>query len=626
MQTLSHHNHISGLRALAIVPVVLFHTNPTLFSNGYLGVDIFFVISGYLITKTLITNSKDIDVAKLFNFYLKRARRTLPALIFVVFTTIPFFIFILPPIQLVDFSQSLITTVLFLSNFLFGSENEYWGTLSELKPLLHTWSLSIEWQFYLLFPFIFFFENKKNLIIIIFILSLLSAVILNLNDYHFFLANHKIRLDHFFFSTNRIWEFLAGSLIFFYNSENKNRFKNNILSIIGLGLLVISFIFFNTEKHPGIFALIPIIGTVLIIKYSVNGTLANIIFNNYFFLHLGSISYSLYLWHQPILAYLKNIFSNNLSFQYQTFAILLSYLISLLTYNFVEKTFYEKKFLKDKIFIILCSTCISLIILSGFLISLKKDVIIKSISQKIFILNKKFPNRILEGINISTINANTFDESNRYKIHIIGDSYSDDLFWMLHHNKVLKKTFQFTGEQTGQDPFILLQEKNRRNAEAIIYTKQFYENEINPNHFIKFKEKYIEDHQKFILMGRPNEFFVGDPDPLTFALIKSKNNQELYKKNNFKQIDKYFYSILKDDVFRINSNLKKIAKDLNITYLERFDYACDNVEKICKSTNSNGLSIYIDQGHISVSGAIVLNEMLIKKNWFKPIYELSKNR
>ena len=169
-------------------------------------------------------------------------------------------------------------------------------------------------------------------------------------------------------------------------------------------------------------------------------------------------------------------------------------------------------------------------------------------------------------------------------------------------------------------------EKNRRNAEAIIYTEQFYENEINPNYFIKFKEKYIEDHQKFILMGRPNEFFVGDYDPLTFALIKSKNNQELYKKNNFRQIDKYFYSILKDDVFRINSNLKKIAKDLDITYLERFDYACDNIEKICKSTNSNGLPIYIDQGHISVSGAVVLNEMLIKKNWFKPIYELSKNK
>ena len=104
-------------------------------------------------------------------------------------------------------------------------------------------------------------------------------------------------------------------------------------------------------------------------------------------------------------------------------------------------------------------------------------------------------------------------------------------------------------------------------------------------------EKYIEDHQKFILMGRPNEFFVGDYDPLTFALIKSKNNQELYKKNNFRQIDKYFYSILKDDVFRINSNLKKIAKDLDITYLERFDYACDNIEKICKSTNSKPMRL-----------------------------------
>ena len=625
MKNLYHSNHISGLRALAIVPVVLFHTNPILFSNGYLGVDIFFVISGYLITKTLITNSNNIDSIKLLNFYLKRARRTLPALIFVIFTIIPFFIFILPPTQLVDFTQSLFATIFFLSNFLFGSENEYWGTISELKPLLHTWSLSIEWQFYLLFPFIFFFKNKKNLIIAIFILSLLSSVLLNFTDYHFFLSNHKIRLDHFFFSTNRIWEFLAGSLIFFY--KDKDKANSNILSLTGLVLLVSSFIFFNTEKHPGIYTLIPIIGTILIIKFSIKGTLTNLIFNNYFLLHLGSISYSLYLWHQPVLAYLKNIFSNNLSFEYQVFAIFLSYLLSLLTYNFIEKIFYEKKIIKDYFFIILCLICISLITASGYFINLKKEVITKSISQKVFLLHEKFPNRFdLGGINISTINNNIFDESNRYKILIVGDSYAEDLFWMLHHNKVFKKKYQFTFERNNNNEKLFFDNTNRNKADAIILSEQFYENEINYDYFDRFKKKYVRDGKKFILMGRPNEFFIGDYDPLTFALIKNRNFEDSYEKNDFRQIDKYLYSILKDDVRKINFNLQKIAKNLEAIYLERFEYACNDITKTCKSTDSNGLPLYIDQGHISIAGAKIFNELLVEKGWFKKINELANNR
>jgi len=125
MVSLNHANHITGLRALAILTVIAFHTNPNLFPNGYLGVDIFFVISGYLITGSLINNYKKINFKNIKNFYTKRARRTLPALIFVVLITLPLFLYILRPTDLIDYGQSLIATPLFLTNFLFGTENTY---------------------------------------------------------------------------------------------------------------------------------------------------------------------------------------------------------------------------------------------------------------------------------------------------------------------------------------------------------------------------------------------------------------------------------------------------------------------------------------------------------------------
>lgn len=153
---------IDGLRALAIIPVILFHLNNKIFSGGFIRVDIFFVISGYLITSVII---QDLYIKKLnvFNFYERRVRRIIPALFFVILITTPFFFFKMSSGVLWDYFQSLISIIIFLSNFLFTLENNYFDVSEEYKPFIHTWSLAVEEQFYIIIPLIliFFIKNKK---------------------------------------------------------------------------------------------------------------------------------------------------------------------------------------------------------------------------------------------------------------------------------------------------------------------------------------------------------------------------------------------------------------------------------------------------------------------------------
>ena len=156
---MNYRPEIDGLRALAVLPVVLFHAGFNLFSGGYVGVDIFFVISGYLITTLILSESKS-DSFNILKFYERRARRILPALFFVIALSIPFAWIFLDVFDLRDFGKSLISVSLFSSNFFFWSETGYFDTSSELKPFIHTWSLAVEEQFYIFFPiFFYFFQN-----------------------------------------------------------------------------------------------------------------------------------------------------------------------------------------------------------------------------------------------------------------------------------------------------------------------------------------------------------------------------------------------------------------------------------------------------------------------------------
>jgi peptidoglycan/LPS O-acetylase OafA/YrhL len=231
-----YRKEIDGLRALAVLPVILFHAGFELFSGGFIGVDVFFVISGYLIT-TIILAELEQGKFSLINFYERRARRILPALFLVMFVCIPFAWFWLLPSDMKDFSQSLVAVSFFASNILFWRESGYFDAAAELKPLLHTWSLAVEEQYYVLFPLflMLFWKLGKRWILLTLGLAFLASLALAQ------WAAYAKPSAAFYLLPTRGWELLIGAFTAFYLSQPKRKEFGKTAGEVGgcLGLALI---------------------------------------------------------------------------------------------------------------------------------------------------------------------------------------------------------------------------------------------------------------------------------------------------------------------------------------------------------------------------------------------------
>ena len=208
---MTYRKEIDGLRAVAVIPVIFFHAGFEIFSRGYLGVDIFFVISGYLIT-SLILREQNLGTFSIINFYERRARRIIPALFLVMTVCIPFAIYLMQPDDLENFGQSLVATTLISNNYLLYLTSGYWDLASEFKPLLHTWRLGVEEQYYILFPILMLLAWKAGLKIIFFSFVLLSSLSLinfyNLSSQDSFGFNN----ESFLLLRSRAWQILFGAI------------------------------------------------------------------------------------------------------------------------------------------------------------------------------------------------------------------------------------------------------------------------------------------------------------------------------------------------------------------------------------------------------------------------------
>ena len=312
-------HEVDGLRCFAVVAVILFHGGFRWFRGGYVGVDVFFVISGYLITSQILSAKEDNNFS-LIDFYERRTRRILPALYFVLFFCLPFAYKCLLPTQLEEFAQGLIAIILFSSNVLFWLKDGYFAETTELNPLVHTWSLAVEEQFYMLFPLLlmFFWKLGKHSIVSITIVIALFSLFLAQWSGNLCLTRPFIKRNLHWFSqqswasfylpTGRVWELLMGALSAFYLRHRA--FRRHILievaAAAGFAAVLYSIFAFDIQTpFPSLYTLTPTVGTTLIILFGTKHTYVGRFLSQGVFTRIGLISYSAYLWHQPLLVYAR---------------------------------------------------------------------------------------------------------------------------------------------------------------------------------------------------------------------------------------------------------------------------------------------------------------------------------
>jgi peptidoglycan/LPS O-acetylase OafA/YrhL len=381
---------IEGLRAFAVLPVIFFHAGFKTFSGGYVGVDVFFVISGFLIT-SIILGELERDKFSIINFYERRARRILPALFLVMLVCIPFAWFWLLPGDMKKFSQSLIFASLFSSNIFFWYEGGYFDALAELKPLIHTWSLAVEGQFYILLPLflMLFWKLGKNWILVALALVFVASLILAQ-------WGASIRpVETFYLFPTRVWELLVGVFASFYLSKfNQIDFGKKIREVGGwLGFILVIFAVFAYNKSTpffGLYALIPTLGTLLIILFATQKTTVGKFLGNKIFVSIGTISYGAYLWHQPLFAFARQKSFHESSHVVFLILSVLALFLAYISWRFVELPFRRKKFSSSKIFFFTMFVSTAIIVIglfgsynNGFKHRSPKNIVWDSLGQKL---------------------------------------------------------------------------------------------------------------------------------------------------------------------------------------------------------------------------------------------------
>ncbi len=330
---------IDGLRAIAVLPVVIYHAGFPGPSGGFIGVDVFFVISGFLIT-SIVAGKIAEGRFSLVSFYERRARRILPALTAVILTSFAVGWFVLLPEEMMNLGQSAFATGFFLSNVYFTLTLDYFAQAAEFAPLLHTWSLAVEEQFYLFFPPLLMFlawmgwQRSLSVVVGLSLLSFIAAVfVLPLKpDWVFYLI------------VFRAWELGAGAMLALASLHPpKRRALREALAISGLAAILIPvFVFDSATPFPAAAALPPVVGATILIWVGAKGggSFVSSLLAHYALVWVGLISYSLYLWHWPILAFMRIVLDSAvLPIKFAVFAVALSVAMAWLSFHFVERPF-----------------------------------------------------------------------------------------------------------------------------------------------------------------------------------------------------------------------------------------------------------------------------------------------
>ena len=593
---MKYRQEIDGLRALAVVPVILFHAGFELFTGGFVGVDVFFVISGYLITNIII---EDIENKRfsIVNFYQRRARRILPALFFVLLVCIPFAWIFMAPYDLISFMESIRATIFFISNFYFWRNTGYFDPSADETPLLHTWSLAVEEQYYVLFPIFLILAWRCGKNKVFWLICLMAAISLLLSEWGW---RNKASAN-FYLSPTRAWELFAGSIAAFIVQKNGVQ-KNNFLALVGLSAIVFSIFYYDdSTPFPSAYALLPVLGVVMVFLYADKETFAAKLLSTRVFVGIGLISYSAYLWHQPIIAFQYYIF--NELYSYITIPIV--FFIAYCSWLLIEKPMRESNNKRDFLAMLLAFTFL-------FFISLLAGHN-KAIPDHINFQERRFNEVILEygsecdfvfPMDIRCI-SNTKNISSA-DIVLLGDSHAEHLYPGLSSSL---SDFSLISLTTSGAPFFTNLEVNNifkyienmtSKPRLIIFSMHYlgmlreipvgssFEVEIG-----RVVDKLKSYDIKIILLSDVPKFY--NHPRQCISSIKKRGSERLCQKSQ---------AAYKLESYQYINDLMVLSKDTNLQFIFLDDVFCN--QNTCSMIKGDEL-LYRDDNHLSIAGSFAVS-------------------
>jgi len=614
---------INGLRAIAVIAVVIFHFKANLLTGGFAGVDVFFVISGFLMT-SIIYRGLESEQFFLIAFYRARGRRIIPALAFLCLLVLIFAWSYLPPMDYQQLSKHVISSLSFLSNVTYWQEAGYFDAASHEKWLLHTWSLSAEWQFYIVYPFVLLVISKIFPASWLRWLLLLSAILALVVSVY---SSYKWPSLAFYSLPTRAWEMMLGGLAFLFPMYLSSRNKT-VLELSGLILILYGYVTLTSnDVWPGYLALIPSLGTYFVL---ISAKEHSFITGNIIAQWFGKISYSLYLWHWPVVVALGYFsYTSNASI---VLGILFSLIVASFSYYFIEQKFYKKSTLwvTQLCDFVLYRAAFVVVMVFAVTVFLNKGFVSRSTAPEIDIMAKQaesdwhYPpaNIVHENNKIRQLKT-----TSQAKTLFLGDSLIEQYYprmeYLTKNDQSLNETWFLTHGGCFPTAEIISYKrdcKNLKDVKNILSQYQFNKIVISGDWFPRFN---IDEWQVNIQNQlTPINTTKGRNKALTIieqVLIELNNSSEQVilvltlptgKKYDFKEVARqsfrnesiefaYPKSYFEDKYQAFNNELIRIAKKHQVTLVNPLEYLCGPSE--CSVIDKNDKPIYKDIKHIRAS-------------------------
>ncbi len=615
---------IDGIRAIAVLLVVLSHAFPNFVPGGYVGVDIFFVISGFLIS-SIIVNDVKCDRFSFLSFYQRRINRILPAFLFVII--ISFFLawFIMFEGEFVRFSRHVLASLFFVENFMLSSEAGYFDVSSSSKPLLHLWSLAVEEQFYLYWPVFILLAFRRGV--------KLSSLFFGVLFFSFvcgFWLTFSDAEAAYYWPISRSWEFMVGALLaldrvqIFLAGIKVSRY----FDILGFFLVFVSVLLLDDNSYfPGAWAILPALGCFFLISSGGKGWMGRKVLSFWPLVFLGTISYSFYLWHWPVLSFFY-IVLGRLSFGEASFCVLIAFIFSVLTFNFIELPFRDKscRFHRLKILSLFSvSICVSaLLVVSGEWSSRLDGISIPSENEWSF-LREKFPDSDRNGNGIYPIG-----KDRDKKILFIGDSHIAQ--YAVRINKVISNNASLPGVELavggGCIPIDYVFTENRSRSGCWKLRDKAFDFALNGDYeaiviggawnwyFLTAGEYFIETDsgRKYLnkkdgravalsqlserigtlkKLGKRVFFLLDNPSSKEFEPT-GKSTRIKISDNGFNPKQKV---LVKEDQVRLHAELLSWARENEVDVIDPFSAVCRGRQ--CSRMTKNKVLLYKDRGHFN---------------------------